>query len=171
ERHNSGILGSVLGPASSAAHHDSAQTTAGATTGARSTSPATTSDTSSASPLRDRISKQMSGATRYLFPFLSSTLAVLGGLLIIIFLAIYIGADPDLYHRGLMQLFPQRGRRRAGEVLSAMATVLRRWLVTQPIAMFAIGTVTTIVLLLLGVKAPFALGILAGLLEFIPTVG
>ena len=70
-----------------------------------------------------------------------------------------------------MQLFPQRGRRRAGEVLSAMATVLRRWLVTQLIAMFAIGTVTTIVLLLLGVKAPFALGILAGLLEFIPTVG
>src|SRR5207248_7784174 len=70
-----------------------------------------------------------------------------------------------------MQLFPKRARRRAGEVLSAMATVLRRWLVTQLIAMLVIGSVTTVVLLLLGVKAPFALGILAGLLEFIPTVG
>ena len=166
-RHNSGILGSVLGPASTAARHDSAQTTAGAS----STTPAPAAGDTAASPLRDRISKQMSGATRYLFPFLSSTFAALGGLLIIIFLAIYIGADPELYHRGLIALFPARARRRAGEVLSAMATTLRRWLVTQLIAMLAIGSVTTIVLLILRVKAAFALGILAGLFEFIPTVG
>ena len=166
-RHNSGLLGSVLGPTSPAARHDSAATTAGAS----STTPAATGADTTESPLRDRISKQLSGATRYLFPFLSSTVAALGGVLIIIFLAIYIGADPELYHRGLIALFPVRARRRAGEVLSAMAATLRRWLVTQLIAMIAIGTVTTIVLLLLGVKAAFALGILAGLFEFIPTVG
>jgi predicted PurR-regulated permease PerM len=91
--------------------------------------------------------------------------------LIIIFLSIYIGADPETYHRGLMHLFPQRSRKRAGEVLSAMATVLRRWLVTQLIAMVAIGVVSTILLLALRVKAAFALGMLAGLFEFIPTVG
>jgi predicted PurR-regulated permease PerM len=34
-----------------------------------------------------------------------------------------------------------------------------------------IGSVTTVVMLLLGVKAAFALGFIAGLLEFIPTVG
>jgi predicted PurR-regulated permease PerM len=165
-RHNSGLLGSVLGPTSTAARHDSAATPAGAS----STTAVMSADTTE-SPLRDRISKQLSGATRYLFPFLSSTVAALGGVLIIIFLAIYIGADPELYHRGLIALFPVRARRRAGEVLSAMAVALRRWLVTQLIAMIAIGTVTTIVLLLLGVKAAFALGILAGLFEFIPTVG
>jgi predicted PurR-regulated permease PerM len=109
--------------------------------------------------------------TRYLFPFLSSTLAAFGGVLIIIFLSIYIGADPETYHRGLMHLFPQRSRKRAGEVLSAMATVLRRWLVTQLIAMVAIGVVSTTLLLALRVKAAFALGMLAGLFEFIPTVG
>jgi predicted PurR-regulated permease PerM len=37
--------------------------------------------------------------------------------------------------------------------------------------MAAIGTVTTIALLILKVKAAFALGLLAGLFEFIPTVG
>jgi predicted PurR-regulated permease PerM len=37
--------------------------------------------------------------------------------------------------------------------------------------MLAIGTVTTIAMLLLNVKAAFALGFIAGLLEFIPTVG
>ena len=176
-RHNSGLLGSVLGPASTAARHDSASTTAAGRdsvstkAGASSTAPTTTAADTAASPLRDRISKQMSGASRYLFPFLSSTFAALGGVLIIIFLAIYIGADPELYHRGVMALFPVRARRRAGEVLSAMANALRRWLVTQLIAMVAIGAVTTIVLLILRVKAAFALGILAGLFEFIPTVG
>jgi len=43
--------------------------------------------------------------------------------------------------------------------------------VTQLIAMLVIGAVTTTVLLILGVKAAFALGVLAGLFEFIPTVG
>ena len=42
---------------------------------------------------------------------------------------------------------------------------------TQLIAMATIGTVTTIVLLIMDVKAAFALGMLAGLFEFIPTVG
>ena len=70
-----------------------------------------------------------------------------------------------------MHLFPHRARRKAGEVLSATATTLRRWLLMQMIAMVAIGAVTTVALLLLGVKAAIALGILAGLLEFIPYVG
>lgn len=117
------------------------------------------------------LGRQLGGATRYLFPFLSQTIAVVAGILLIIFMAIYIAADPNLYHRGLMHLFPHRARDRAGEVFSAIATVLRRWLVTQLIAMVTIGVVTTIVLLILRVKAAFALGLIAGLMEFIPTVG
>jgi predicted PurR-regulated permease PerM len=110
-------------------------------------------------------------ATGYLFPFITSTIGAIAGVLVIIFLSIYIAADPNLYHGGIMRLFPHRARKRAGEVLTAMATVLRKWLVTQLIAMATIGAVTTIALLLLRVKAAVALGILAGLLEFIPTVG
>ena len=55
--------------------------------------------------------------------------------------------------------------------MDRVASVLRIWLVTQLIAMLVIGGVTTIVLLILRVKAAFALGVLAGLFEFIPTVG
>jgi predicted PurR-regulated permease PerM len=123
------------------------------------------------SRLRDQIGEQLGGAKRYLFPFVSSTFAAIGGLLIVIFLTIYISADPGLYHDGLMHLFPHRARDRAGEVLSAIATALRKWLTTQVIAMLAIGSVTMVTLLLLGVKAAIPLGIIAGLLEFVPTVG
>ncbi len=121
--------------------------------------------------LKTRIGSQFSGATRYLFPFLTSTLQVIAGLLLIIFLSIYIAVDPAMYRRGIMALFPHRRRERAGEVLSAIGAVLKRWLVTQLVAMATIGVVTTIVLLILRVKAAFALGLLSGLFEFIPTVG
>jgi predicted PurR-regulated permease PerM len=124
-----------------------------------------------ASTIKDKLGTRMGGVKRFLFPFLTSTMEVFGGILIIVFLSIYIAADPALYHAGIMKLFPRPRRKRAGEVLSAIAAVLRRWLITQLIAMAAIGTVTTIVLLVLRVKAAFALGLLAGLFEFIPTVG
>lgn len=134
--------------------------------GADSSGTATGSDA-----LRSTLGRQLGSAARYVFPFLSQTMAVVGGVLLILFMAIYIGAEPDVYRRGLMLLFPLRVRAGSGEVLSAVATVLRKWLVTQLIAMVTIGTVSTIALLILGVKAPFALGLLAGLLEFIPTIG
>ncbi len=121
--------------------------------------------------LRDRAMAQLSGATRYFFPFLTSTFAVIAGIFLIIFLSIYVAADPRTYRNGIMHLFPLHARNRADEVLEAIATVLRKWLVTQMIAMVVIGTVTTIVLTILGVKGALPLGIIAGLLEFIPNIG
>jgi predicted PurR-regulated permease PerM len=121
--------------------------------------------------LRERILEQIAGLTRYFFGFISSTIAVVAGLVLILVFSIYIGADPDTYHDGLMKLFPRPWRKRAGEVLTAISLALRKWLVTQLIAMVVIGVVSTIVLLILGVNAAVPLGVIAGLLEFIPTVG
>jgi predicted PurR-regulated permease PerM len=147
-----------------------ANPTTGISAGAAQGAAAAPQDSTSGS-LRQRLGSQLGSVTRYLFPFLHSTVAAFAGLLLIIFMAIYIAADPDMYHRGVMALFPKRHRRRAGEIFSAMADSLRKWLVTQLIAMATIGAVTTIVLLIFRVKAAFALGVLAGLLEFVPTVG
>lgn len=121
--------------------------------------------------VRDNLAKLASRVTPYVFPFLSQTMAVVAGLFLIVFLAIYIGADPEQYRRGLVLLFPRSARARAGNVFSAIATILRKWLVVQLIAMVTIGVLTTIVLSILRVKAAFALGLLAGLLEFVPTIG
>jgi predicted PurR-regulated permease PerM len=140
------------------------------------TLPPTTGDTAAAQSggapeLHQRIQEKLSGATRYLFPFLTHTVEALGGILIIVFLSIYLAADPQLYRRGVLALIPDRRRGQAALVMDRIAEVLRKWLVTQLIAMVVIGAVSTIVLLILDVKAAFALGVLAGLFEFIPTVG
>ena len=121
--------------------------------------------------LPESLSGQLGALGRYLFSFLSSTVAVVGGLLLILFTAIYIGAEPDLYRKGLLHLFPHAARSRAGEVLDAIGFTLRRWLVAQLIMMASIGVATAIGLSLLGVKAALALGLIAGLLEFIPMLG
>jgi predicted PurR-regulated permease PerM len=121
--------------------------------------------------LRENIGKRLVGSARYIFPFVTSTLETLAGLVLILMMSIYIGADPMTYRNGLLHLFPKQKRERMGEVMTATSTMLRKWLVTQLIAMLVIGAASTIALLALGVKAPFALGIIAGLLEFVPTVG
>jgi predicted PurR-regulated permease PerM len=128
-------------------------------------------DVEPAETLRDRIAAELGNLTRYLFPFLTSTMAVLAGVLGIVFIAIYISVQPDVYQRGVMHMVPLRSRRKAELVLRKMAMLLRRWLVTQLVAMVAVGAITTATLLVLRVPAAVALGVLAGLLEFIPIIG
>src|SRR5262249_17434209 len=123
------------------------------------------------SPLRQRMGALFGNVTRFFFPFLSSTVEFFGGIIIILFMSIYIAVDPELYRRGMMALFPAGWHERGGLVLSDMAAVLRKWFLTQLIAMVTLGIVTTIILALMHVKAAVALGVLAGLLEFIPTIG
>jgi predicted PurR-regulated permease PerM len=121
--------------------------------------------------LRERITSQLSGAGRYFLPVLGSTLAVVAAILLVLFVTIYVAVDPGLYQRGALRLLPPRHRERAALVLGAIGATLRKWLVTQLIAMIVIGVVTTGVLLALDVRAAVPLGILAGLLEFVPTLG
>ncbi len=182
-KRNPALMSSLLGAdrAQTLAPTDSTQRMGAKATAQVSTTTATatasTNDSSArthvgpSSVLRDNIGKKLVGSAHYLFPFLTSTFEMIAGLLLILMMSLYIGADPDTYRNGLLHLFPKRKRVRMGEVLSAMATILRKWLVTQLIAMVTIGVVSTIALLALGVKAPFALGIIAALLEFVPTIG
>jgi predicted PurR-regulated permease PerM len=121
--------------------------------------------------LRREITRQFSGAQHSFLRMLTSTFAVTGAFLLVLFIAAYIGLDPHLYHGGVLALVPARERDRAALALARLATTLRRWLVTQLIAMVVIGAVTTVFLLVFQVKAALPLGILAGVSKFIPIVG
>ncbi|MEA2723263.1 MAG: hypothetical protein QOH59_1034 [Gemmatimonadales bacterium] len=117
------------------------------------------------------VAEKVGGVTEHVFGFFSSTLAALGGLVLILFVALFVAVDAETYQAGLMHLFPHEARPRAREVLSGTAVMLRRWLLTQFISMVLVGVLTGLVLLLLGIKAALALGIIAGILEFIPIAG
>jgi predicted PurR-regulated permease PerM len=121
--------------------------------------------------LRERVLEQLGGARRFFLPVLSSTVAVVAGILLVIFLSIYVAVDPRTYRRGLMFMVPAHSREHVEIIVQAVTVMMRRWLVTQLIAMVVIGVVSTIALLFLQVRAAVPLGILAGLLEFVPTIG
>lgn len=170
QKRNTGLIGMLLSGGNGAPAPTAATGTAPAQPGATNVA-AQTGQPSAIGALKATLSSNMSGASRYLFPFITSTIGAVAGILMIVFLSIYLAADPQLYRRGALSLLPARRRARGAEVFDRIAVVLRKWLVTQLIAMVVIGTVTTIALLIMDVKAAFALGLLAGLFEFIPTVG
>ena len=121
--------------------------------------------------LRESLMRRSAGASGYIYPVIHSTVEVAAGIVIILFMSIYIGADPRLYRHGIVSLIPHRGRKRGEQVLEAITLALRRWLVTQLIAMLVMGLVATAVLTALHVRAALPLGILSGLLQFVPMAG
>lgn len=121
--------------------------------------------------LSAQIGKELRGATRFLFPLISSVFGAVGGLIIVLFIGMYIAAAPGLYREGILHLVPHRARPRAEEVLSTLSQTLRQWLIARLIAMVAIGLVTGIGLALLRVKGAAALGVLAGIMELVPFFG
>jgi predicted PurR-regulated permease PerM len=121
--------------------------------------------------LRREITGQLRGAQHSFLRVLTSTFAVSGAFLLVLFIAAYIAVDPHLYHGGMLELVPVAQRDHAAVTMARVATTLRRWLVTQLIAMALIGAVTTVFLLVIRVNAAVPLGILAGVAKFIPIVG
>jgi predicted PurR-regulated permease PerM len=121
--------------------------------------------------LRAQLGKEAQGSFKFLFPIVSSVFGGIGGLVLVIFIAMYIAIDPGLYREGMLHLVPHRSRDRAREVLTTLAKTLRQWLMARLIAMVVIGTITGCALALLGIKGAAALGVLAGLLEFVPFFG
>lgn len=103
--------------------------------------------------------------------FATSTFGGLINVLVILFLGIYLGVDPGLYRRGALLLIPASGRVRAAAAMDAAGDALRHWLAGQLISMVLIGTVSGLGLWLIGTPSALSLGVLAGLLEFIPFVG
>jgi predicted PurR-regulated permease PerM len=68
-------------------------------------------------------------------------------------------------------LAPAKYRDQATVIVDRISDTLERWLIAQIITMFAVFLVTWIGLAIIGIQSSFILGIQAGLLAFIPTVG
>lgn len=95
--------------------------------------------------------------------FISAVVAFFGG--------VYLAAQPQLYLRGFVALFPPKVRGKLAPYLSDTARALRHWLVGQLATMVIVGVLTGIGAYLIGLPSSAALGVIAGLLEFVPYVG
>jgi predicted PurR-regulated permease PerM len=94
-----------------------------------------------------------------------------GNFFIVLFLGLCFAAQPSVYRLGLLHMMPSRHQAKATEIVDDIGALLQRWLLAQIITMAAVFAITWIGLLLIGVPGAFILGVQAGLLAFIPTVG
>lgn len=96
---------------------------------------------------------------------------VVGGIVVLIFLALYFAAEAGRYARGLVRLAPPARRARAAEILHETASAVWYWMLGRLFSMTVLGIMTAIGLWLLGVPLPVALGFLAGIMIFVPYIG
>ena len=87
------------------------------------------------------------------------------------FASIYLAAQPDLYRGMCLKLLPEAYRDRAEKVFDRTKLILQRWLAGQFVVMVVIGILSGLGLWLLGIEAAFALGLVGGMLAFIPYAG
>ena len=107
-----------------------------------------------------------------------TVLPVVGGVantilsvLIIFFLSMYLLVEPERYASGIIKLTPIWYRDRMQAILGRIDTTLRAWLSVTGVSMVVVGVLTGLGLALLGIREWVALGVLAGVLSFIPNFG
>ena len=95
----------------------------------------------------------------------------LANFLLVLFGGIFLAAQPRFYRTGAIKLIPPARRALVAEAMDESESALRLWLKGQLISMTIIGVLTGAGLWLLGIESWLVLGLLAGLLEFVPFAG
>ncbi|WP_417579000.1 AI-2E family transporter [Pelagibacterium sp.] len=102
---------------------------------------------------------------------LGTGFGMISNVLIVSLIGIFLAADPARYRDGLVIFAPVAYRARLRDVLDRAGRTLQRWLVGQLALMLIVGVATTVVLLVVGFDFALSLGIIAGVLNFIPFMG
>lgn len=111
---------------------------------------------------------QLGGSVLPVVTGLASTIL---SLVIVIFLSLYLLAEPRKYEEGAIKLFPVWYRHRVRFIMDRIDYTLRLWLQGQLLLMIFVGFVTWLGLAILGLDQALALGVLAGLFSFVPNFG
>ncbi|MGH6829419.1 MAG: AI-2E family transporter [Rhizomicrobium sp.] len=90
---------------------------------------------------------------------------------ILVILALYLAAEPELYHHGIALLFPKHLRAKALEAVDGVGSWLELWMLGQLCLMAIVGLGSYVALALIGIGNAGALGLIAGLAEAIPYLG
>lgn len=102
---------------------------------------------------------------------LSSALGLIGTLFVVMMSAFYFAISPSLYINGFLRLVPPNQRSTTRDLLFTAGSTLWAWTAGQALDMLVIGLLSGIGLSLIGMPLAPALGVVAGLCNFIPYIG
>jgi predicted PurR-regulated permease PerM len=121
--------------------------------------------------LLDHFSGSDVSVTGVLSGLLKISSRFLEAVVIMVISAVYLAAQPRHYRDGLIWLFPPQVHPHATRIIDGIGEALRLWMIGQLIEMVVIGALSTLAVWMIGVPSPLALGLIAGIGEFIPYVG
>jgi predicted PurR-regulated permease PerM len=104
-------------------------------------------------------------------PVISNMFGSLLGFFIMMIIGFYFSINSGTYLGGVLRFIPVYKRHRVSDFFGDAEIKLRGWLFGQFFDMLSVGIMTTIGLSFLKVPLAFILGLIAGLLTFIPTFG
>lgn len=102
---------------------------------------------------------------------LTVSAAFIGSLIVLVVTGVYLATQPALYREGLKRMFSPHVRPYASDTIDEIGWALRRWLLGQLIQMLIVGFSSGLAVWLIGLPTPWALGVIAGIAEFIPYLG
>lgn len=112
-----------------------------------------------------------SGAFGNIPGVLSNSIGLVIDVIVVLFLSLYLAMNPSIYREGILHLLPQNARHRAAEIFDALGHTLLWWFIGRLLSMSVVGVMTGIGLWLVGNPLPFTLGLLTGLMNFVPNFG
>lgn len=124
-------------------------------------------------PRRDlsQIGSQLLGGVGRLTTAVSTAVGALASLLMVLVIGIFIAIEPRLYDRGVAWMLPTGHRDGFYELSNRVGFTLRRLMAGRIVGMLVEGVGTWLLLLWGNVPMAALLGLLTGLLAFVPNIG
>jgi len=118
-----------------------------------------------------QISQQLVGSLGRVTAALGTAIGAISSLVAIIVLGLFIAMEPRLYERGVAWMLPMSKRDDFYRTADKMGHTLRRLMAGRLVGMAVEGLFVAIALSLVGVPMAPLLGVLTGLLAFLPNIG
>jgi predicted PurR-regulated permease PerM len=118
-----------------------------------------------------QVSRQLVGSLGRVTAALGTALGALSSLVAIIVLGLFIAMEPRLYERGVAWMLPMAKREDFYRAADKMGHTLRRLMAGRLAGMSIEGLFVGIALSVIGVPMAPLLGVLTGLLAFLPNIG
>ncbi len=117
------------------------------------------------------ITENLAGTVGRVTAAVGSVLGALTSLVMVVVLGIFIAIEPRLYERGIAWLLPMKNRDDFYVTTARMAFTLRRLMAGRLLGMAVEGIGTWLACMAVGIPMAALMGLLTGLLAFIPNIG
>lgn len=121
--------------------------------------------------LNSKIGNTVGQSVKGFFTTLGSVVGSISNFFLILIITFYMIVEEQAMKRGLRQFLPAKYQPYISQLVNKIQLQVGKWLRGQVLLSFIIGILTTLLLWIFGIRYALVLGLIAGVLEFVPYLG